>query len=182
MSPAGRSAPIDVPAQYAAQLVDFLAGAVQLRQDGAGSARDDLSGLGRDDATARSLEQRCAEFAFQPPDLVGRCGGRHGRFRGSPVRPLSSASGRFSHLRVSECALTPHSAGRGGGMFPRTRGADRAGWRSGRSVDPSAMAAAPGHLGIMAGNRLSACSRCITCLTPARGWSCCRFAGTKASA
>jgi aryl-alcohol dehydrogenase-like predicted oxidoreductase len=35
-------------------------------------------------------------------------------------------------------------------------------------------------LGTMAGNRSSACSRCTTCSTAARSWSCCRSAGTKA--
>ena len=50
----------------AAELVDVLAGLVELGEDAAGAGGDRESGLGRRDAVAGALEQHDAELTFEP--------------------------------------------------------------------------------------------------------------------
>ena len=71
MSPAGRSAPIQIrPRSDAAKLVDLLRGGVDFREDAAGARGDRRpASVGRH-AAARALEQRRAQLLLEPPDLV----------------------------------------------------------------------------------------------------------------
>ena len=60
----------DASAQDAAKLVDLRARGVDLGEDPAGASGDRHAGFGRGDAPARALEQRGAQLALEPADLV----------------------------------------------------------------------------------------------------------------
>jgi hypothetical protein len=64
----------DAAAERATELVDVLAGLVELGDDASGAGGDREPGLGRRDAAARALEQRDAQLAFEPAHLVRQRG------------------------------------------------------------------------------------------------------------
>ena len=58
----------------AAKLVHLLAGGLQLAEDAAGALGDRLARRRRRHAAAGALEQRRAQLALEPPDLVRQRG------------------------------------------------------------------------------------------------------------
>ncbi len=103
----------DAPPQDAAQLVDLLARGVDLREHAARSRGEGVSRLGGHDAAAGALEERRAELALEPLDLVGerrlgdvelRCGAgevavARDRFDASQLSELHGNDRRSRSLR-----------------------------------------------------------------------------------
>ena len=77
----------DVPARHRVQLGQVGARARELVQDGRGAGQEQLARGGERDTAGGALEQRCAQFRLQPPDLGRHRGLRDAQLLGGAAEP-----------------------------------------------------------------------------------------------